>query len=124
MSLIHLCSIAGAGQKTLAKILEGIDKSVDENLEEIDQDLDFAVTARRRFNKGNDNKRREIISYLGSNLLLTDHVLGIELKKPLVLVAEIAKEVNEAAKRFEPLENADNSVQFKLYLSEKPAMGG
>ncbi|MEO8581785.1 MAG: recombinase family protein [Patescibacteria group bacterium] len=110
-------------KKTLAKILEGIDKGVDENLEKIDKDLDFAVTARRRFNKGNDFKRREIISYLGSNLILTDHSLGIELRKPLELVAEIAEEVNEVAKRFEPLENADNSVQFKLYLSENPAMG-
>lgn len=111
-------------KKILAKILEGIDKSVDENLQELDQDLDFAVTARRRFNKGDDHKRREIISYLGSNLTLTDHTLGIELKKPLKLVAEIAKEVNEAVQRFEPLENADNSEQFKLYLSESPAMGG
>jgi len=35
----------------------------------------------------------------------------------------IAKEVNEAVKRFEPLEKADNSEQFKLFLSENPVMG-
>lgn len=97
---------------------------MDENLANIDKDLDFAVTARRRFTKGNDYKRREIISYLGSNLILTDHSLGIELRKPLELMAEIAKEVNEAVERFEPLEKADNSEQFKLYLSENPVMGG
>ena len=110
-------------KKTLAKIINGIDEGVDENLANIDKDLDFAVTARRRFTKGNDYKRREIISYLGSNLILTDHSLGIELRKPLELMAEIAKEVNEAMKKFEPLEKADNSEQFKLFLSENPVMG-
>ena len=110
-------------KKTLAKIINGIGEGVDENLANIDKDLDFAVTARRRFTKGNDYKRREIISYLGSNLILTDHSLGIELRKPLELMAEIAKEVNEAMKKFEPLEKADNSEQFKLFLSENPVMG-
>lgn len=111
-------------KKTLAKIINGIDEGVDENLAHLDKDLDFAVKASRRFTKGNDHKRREIISYLGSNLILTDHTLGIELRKPLELMAEIAKEVNEAMERLEPLENEDNSEQFRLLLSESPVMGG
>lgn len=111
-------------KKTLAKLLEGIDQGVDENLEQLSADLEFAVTAQSRFESGNDYKRREIVSYLGSNLILSHHALDIELKKPLELVAEIAEEVNEVAKRFEPLENVDNSVQFKEYLSESPVMGG
>ena len=110
-------------KKALAKILESIDQGVDENLEEIDKDLDFAVKARKRFHAGNDHKRREIVSYLGSNLILTHHSLDIELKNRWNWWQEIAEEVNEVAKRFEPLENANNSAQFKLYLSENPAMG-
>jgi len=111
-------------KKTLAKILEGIDKSVDENLQDLDQDLDFAVKAQVEFDRGDDYKRRDIISRLGSNLTLTNQSLDIELKRPLELVAEIAKEVNVAAKRFEPLEKTDNSLKFKEYLSENPTMGG
>lgn len=34
----------------------------------------------------------------------------------------MAKEINDGVKRFEPLENADNSAQFKLYLSQNPTM--
>jgi hypothetical protein len=38
-------------------------------------------------------------------------------------VIEVAKTVNTVVERFEPLKNPDNSVQFKTYLSENPAMG-
>jgi len=110
-------------KKVRKNVLDGIDQRVDERLQEIEEDLGFAVTARQKFEDGDDFKRRDIISRLGSNLILTNHSLDIELKKPLKMVEEIAKEVRTVAKRFEPLENADNSRQFKLYLSENPAMG-
>lgn len=57
-------------------------------------------------------------------LIITDYSLGIELRKPLEFMAEIAKEVNEAVERIEPLEKANNLEQFKLFLSEDPVMGG
>ena len=110
-------------KKARKKVLDGIDQRVDERLQEIDEDLGFAVTARQKFEDGDDFKRRDIISRLGSNLILTNHSLGIELKKPLKMVEEIAEEVNAVAKRFEPLENVDNSAKFKEYLSENPTMG-
>jgi len=110
-------------KKIRKKVLDGIDQRVDERLQEIDSDLGFAVTASQKFEEGGDPKRREIISRLGSNLILTNHSLDIELKKPLEMVGEIAEEVRSVAKRFEPLENIDNSVEFKTYLSENPAMG-
>jgi len=111
-------------KKARKKVLDGIDQRVDERLQEIDDDLGFAVTARQKFEDGDDFKRRDIISRLGSNLVLTNHSLDIELKKPLEMIREIAKEVRTVAKRFEPLENVDNSVKFKEYLSENPTMGG
>lgn len=110
-------------KKVRKKILDGIDQRVDERIQELDEDLGFAVTASQSFADGDDYKRKDIISYLGSNLTLTDQVLDIELKRPLEMVAEVAKTVNEAAERFEPLENTDNSAQFKAYLSENPVMG-
>jgi site-specific DNA recombinase len=111
-------------KKARKKVLDGIDQRVDERLQEVDEDLGFAVTAKRKFEEGGDPKRREIISYLGSNLILTNHSLDIDLKKPLIMVEKVAEEVRTVAKRFEPLENIDNSVKFKEYLSENPAMGG
>ncbi|MCA9373186.1 hypothetical protein KC921_03780, partial [Candidatus Woesebacteria bacterium] len=84
----------------------------------------FAVTASQSFADGDDYKRREIISNLGSNLLLADKTLDIDLRDPLEIVQKMAKDVQVAAERFAPLENVDNSANFRSYLSENPAMGG
>jgi site-specific DNA recombinase len=105
-------------------VFDGIDQRVNERLTELDQDLSFAVSARQSFLEGNDHKKRELVAYLGSNLLLTNGILDIELKKPLKQIQKIAISVNAEAKRFEPLDNADNSAQFVDYLSTNPAMGG
>ncbi len=111
-------------KKTLEKVLGGIGQRIEERIQELNEDLGFAATAKQRFETTKDEvKKREIISYLGSNLTLTNGVLDIELKKPLKRVAMMAKEINDAAKRFEPLENVHNSAEFKNYLSNSPAMG-
>ena len=69
-------------------------------------------------------KRREIISNLGSNLLLADKTLDIDLQRPIRNRQKWQKDVQVAAERFAPLENVDNSANFRDYLSENPAMGG
>jgi len=114
----------GADKKLRKKILDSIDQRADERLEELNQDLGFAVTAQNNFNKGDDHKKREIVSYLGSNLVLTNHILTIDLKKPLKVVSQVAETANKVSKKFGPLKNADNLVLFKHYLSESPAMRG
>lgn len=112
-----------AGRKLAAKVLDGVDQRIEERIQELDEDLDFAVSARQAFENGNEEKRREIILRLGSNLTLTNHKLDIVLRKPLQKVAEIAAEVNAIAERLEPLENADNSAQFKFYMSTSIELG-
>lgn len=109
---------------TKKKVLDAIDERVDERLEELDQDLGFAVTASQSFADGDDYERREIISNLGSNLLLADKTLDIDLREPLEIVQKMAKDVQVAAERFAPLENVDNSAHFRSYLSKNPVMGG
>lgn len=113
-----------AGKNKAKKVLDGIDERAEERIDELDQDLDFAKKARMEFENGNDAKRREIITRLGSNFVLLDHTLDIVLKEPLERVAEIAPFIKVAAEKFEPLKNADNSRQFKDYLSTSIEMGG
>lgn len=109
--------------ESLKSIAEGVDQRVYERLEEINSDLAFAVTANKRFAEGDDTVKREIISYLGSNLVLTNKILDIELKRPLEQVQKIAKKIVAVSKRFEPLEKIDNKVQFMDYLTYNPVLG-
>jgi len=113
-----------ASKNRANSVLHGVDQRIEERIQELNQDLDFSVKARLEFENGSEEKRREIIVRLGSNLILTNHKLDIVLRKPLEKVAEIAAEVNAAAKRFEPLENQTNSAEFKDFLSNSIAMGG
>ena len=110
-------------KKILKKVLDDLDQRIDEQLAKLDEDLDFAVTAYTKFKEGGKAKRREIVSYLGSNLILKDLTLDIELKKPLLKVQKVAKEVRALARRLEPEKSIDNSVQFKEFLSQNPIGG-
>lgn len=112
-----------AGKKIAKKVLDGIDERAEERIDELDEDLGFAVKARQEFENGGDAKRREIIMRLGSNFVLLDHTLDIVLKEPLERVVEIAPLIKAAVEKFEPLKNAYNSRQFKDYLSTSIEMG-
>lgn len=111
-------------KKISKKILDGIDQHIDERIQKLDEVLRFAVKAQHEFEHGDDPKKKEIIAYLGSNLVLKDRKLTIEIKKPLRMVAKVSSQVKEAAKRFEPLEKAENTERFKAYLSKSDVMGG
>lgn len=113
-----------AGKNRANSVLNGVDQRIEERIQELSEDLDFCVKARIEFENGSEEKRREIIIRLGSNLTLTNHKLDIVLRKPLEKVAEIAAEVNSVAKRLEPLKNENNSAEFKDFLSNSIVMGG
>lgn len=113
-----------AEKKTCKTMLDGIDNRIDERIKELDEDLAFAVTAYSRFSKGDEHERREIMRHLGSNLSLFDGVLGVDLRKPLKQVKNLADEIRPVIKMFEPLENVDMAIHFKDYLSASPIMGG
>ncbi len=113
-----------AGKNLAQKVLNNVDERIEERISELDEDLDFAVKARLEFENGGLAKRREIITRLGSNFTLCDNLLDLIVREPLERVQEISSLVNEAAEQFEPLNNADNSAQFKLYMSTSIEMGG
>jgi hypothetical protein len=113
-----------AGKNLAQKVLNNVDERIEERISELDEDLDFAVKARLEFENGGLAKRRDIITRLGSNFILYDSLLDVIVREPLERVQEISSLVNEVAEQFEPLNNADKSAQFKLYMSTSMEMGG
>ncbi len=70
----------------------------------------FAETAKHRFENGSMEDRREILSCLGSNLLLTDRKLEVSLDNGLGMFLEVAPEVQALHYRLEPLQLAGKSI--------------
>jgi len=67
--------------------------------------LEFAETAKSRFELGTLEDKREILAGLGSNLILSDQKLTISLAKPLDLVNNVAPEVRALHNRLEPTQS-------------------
>ncbi len=89
-------------------------------LDRAEKMLNFAETAKNRFELGGMDDKRDILAALGSNLSLLDRNLSITLTKPLELVGEVAPEVQALHKRLEPrypLENIE--VYEKSYAKNE-----
>jgi len=89
-------------------------------LDRAEKMLNFAETAKSRFELGNMNDKRKILGALGSNLSLLDRKLSVTLTKPLELVGEVAHEVQALHKRLEPHHPIENiEVYEKSYAKNK-----
>ena len=111
-------------KSTLMQTLETIDGRVDEKIEEINSCFSFATKAYNQFVSGDERTKREIIAQLGSNLILKDKIVAIEIKKPLQMISEVSELVDTISQGLEPLENADNRYFFESKLAQNPLMGG
>ena len=87
--------------------------------------LDFAETARKRFEHGSMDDRRDIIlAALGSNLLLFNKKLRITLTKPLELVQNVAPDVQTLHKRLEPIYPIENTEFYEKSYAKNVRWGG
>jgi hypothetical protein len=72
------------------------------------ENVGICETAKKRFELGGLEDKREILATLGWNPSLLDKKLSIPLTKPLELVEEVAPEVQALHKRLEPHHPVEN----------------
>ena len=89
-------------KKRLKGLLDETDRVVDDWLERAEVLFGFAETAQYRFEKGTIEDKKEVLSYLGSNLLLTDRKLRIQRKNELITMEKIAHHIKTKKVRLEP----------------------
>ncbi len=88
----------------LEELLQDTGKRVDNWLDNAEKVFNFAEKARERFENGSPEDKKRILSSLGSNLLLKDGKLALDVKKPLISIKEVSLGVNVKKDTFEPLE--------------------
>ena len=88
----------------LEELLQDTKKRVDDWLDNAEKVFNFAEKARERFENGSPEAKERILSSLGSNLLLKDGKLALDVKKPLISIKEVSLGVNVKKDTFEPLE--------------------
>jgi len=84
----------------------------------------FAETAKKRFEEGDLQTKKEILSCLGTNFELSVRTLRLSTRKPLVYLQKLAPEVQALHRRLEPLNHADYRERLENLYASNPAWGG
>ena len=106
----------------MQSLLNDSDKNIDDWIEQVETMLNFAQNAQGNFEEGDLNTKKEILSMLGSNLILKDNILRIEMEKPLRLMQKAVPEINRLYRMFEPIKNGLNKAQIGEIFSESPVL--
>lgn len=119
-----------AGQKAelikeknrLEEILYNTNSQVEKWLEIEEKTYDFACYARQWFKNGTLTEKAKILQALGSNLILKDKKLLIELKKPFTLIGQVLERVPQARYGFEPKKSSQNERKLEEIYSKNPVV--
>lgn len=98
---------------SLKEQLDGFEHRVNSWVTMTEQVFDFAVAAKKKFIEGSLKEKRQVLSSLGSNLVLTDKNLSIHQFEPFRLVADRLAEKPEMVQMLEPENVMDTSIDEK-----------
>lgn len=104
----------------LQELLKTTDQRIDRWLTTIDQLLSFAAGAQENYATGTLSGKRVILSALGSNLLLKDKKLNVDLTKSLLPLQKVATSIQAHMKQFEPLTNPMNKKALEDSFAKSP----
>lgn len=107
----------------LRGLLRDTERGVDDRLATADRYFSFAANARRKFENGTSEEKRELLTLLGSNLSLYQGKLSVSLAKPLVLIQKIAPGVKEINDRLQPAKNPDDIRVLRTFYARDSARG-
>ena len=104
----------------LQELLGDTDNRVEKWLEFAEKTFGFACHAKYWFENGTDQDKASILNSLGSNLILKDRKLMLDLRKPLIAVENVVKGVPQVRGRFEPGKFGLNKGDLGVFYSQNP----
>ncbi len=84
--------------------------------------FDLGRDAASEFASDDIDKRRRVITKLGSNPLLKDKTFMITIEKPLLVLESISKEINDIRGRLEPVKNGINKKEIERAYAQNPIL--
>jgi site-specific DNA recombinase len=97
-------------------------KRVDVWMENADNMFTFIDEVKNKFDNGTLETRRGILSTLGSNLIIKDKILSIDIDKSLFPIKRIANHLNAINERLEPLNSIEKQKQFDDLCEQSPVV--
>lgn len=106
----------------LEEFLNDTSGRIERWLDGAENTFDFACHARGWFAEGSSQEKGRILQAIGSNLILKDKKLHIQVKKPLVLIEKIVIEVPQVKAGFEPKKLGLNERKLEQCYSKNPIL--
>lgn len=83
-----------------------------------DELFTFAQDAVHKFNDGSLEDKRYILSRLGSNLIIFNNILRVDLEEKLIPMKDASKETRRISDSLEPVEGIDRTLQLESLYSQ------
>lgn len=109
-------------KERLNAFLKDKDNDVNSWIKKAEMLFNFAATAKKAFNNGSIEDKKNIFAALGSNLLLQDKKITVRLENPLELINEVQDEINYIHKKFEPVKVGSNRTNYGQLYSQSPVL--
>lgn len=109
-------------KKRLSEGLEKIDAHVSEWSNLAIQTFDLVKNIKERFANGSIEQRKTILRVIGSNLIIKDKTIRIEIRNPFEYIQQVVSQLNEN-KRLEPIELPDITSQQAFLDSRNSFVG-
>ncbi len=77
---------------------------------------------KKGYENGDPDRKRQIFRDLGSNLILKDKIVRINLEKPLEWIDKIKGKEETISPKFEPEKNGYSTDQLEAYWSKNPTL--
>jgi len=106
----------------LEEMLNDTSGRMSEWLEIAEKTFNFACNSRHWFNNGSPEMKSQILQVLGSNLILKDKKLQIELDKSFTWLADVSYAYPEVKATFEPKKSAKNELKLEERYSQNPTL--
>ena len=111
-------------KKQLDELFGNTSKRVDKWLDTADEMLTFIENAKDKFENGTIETRRSILSTLGSDLILKDKILSIDIEKSLFPIKRVSEEIRAIKERLEPLNTIYKQKEFDDLCQQSPRVLG
>ena len=109
-------------KKRVEELLSDTGNRVDEWVETSDNMLALLELAQEKLKKGTRQEKRELLAGLGSNLMIYDKELRIELDNVLFPMQKVSTEVKLIHKRLEPAKNRINKGDLERAYAQSPRL--
>jgi site-specific DNA recombinase len=106
----------------LEVMLDATSGRIERWLDIAEKTFDFACNARSMFEIGDFEAKSQILQVLGSNLILKDKKLSMDLKKPFSVIEKVSGAIPEIKATFEPEKSGVNTRKFEASLLKNPIL--